>query len=284
MKKVLTIVVVIVVLISTVAFSVYWAYLRPFMQAMKVMEVTTIDSTLTLFSGGGGNSGILSSDSLVVVVDTKVDQHSADSLYKVTKAIAGNKKIIVINTHIHTDHTYGNKLFKGSEIWAGGNYDPAQWAKENGSEGVPNVWLKTSKLIPLGKDTLTVFNLGRNVHTASDVMVYSHRRKLLFTGDVVLNHTHPVLMGVADPLAYISTFDSLENHLNITAIVPGHGPVGGIEILNDFRTYFEDMKKAALDPTKQKEIKEKYKEWKGIPVMMSSGATIRAFEARLKKK
>ena len=283
MKKALIIIGVSIVSITIVLFSLFWIYIHPFMKAMKVMEVSTIDSTLTIFAGGGGNSGILSSDSLVVVIDTKVDQKSADSLYKLTKVIAGKKKILVINTHIHTDHVFGNKLFAGSDIWAGGNYTAEQWTKENGKEGVPNVWIKTKRDIPMGLDTLTVFNLGENVHTASDVMVYSHRRKMLFTGDVVLNHTNPVLMGVADPLAYIKTFDKLENTLIINAVIPGHGPIGGIEIINDFRTYFEDMKSAALDPSKKDAMKKKYNDWRGIPGAMSPGATIRKFEKILKK-
>src|ERR1039457_5187254 len=112
---------IIILILIVVGVTAYFVYIRPFMKKMEVTNVVQYDKELTLVLGGGGNSGILVSDSLVIVIDTKMDD-AAEQLYKQVKQLAGNKPILVVNTHYHPDHTKGNKLFKGQSIIAGGNY------------------------------------------------------------------------------------------------------------------------------------------------------------------
>src|SRR5258708_20043737 len=110
MKKVLTWLGVVAGLIFVTAGSLYLIYLRPFMQKMKQTEVIQYDPGLTLVLGGGGNTGILTSDSLVIVIDSKMDD-AAERLHETVKQIAGGKPILEANTHWHTDHTSGNRYY-----------------------------------------------------------------------------------------------------------------------------------------------------------------------------
>jgi cyclase len=199
---------------------------------------------------------------------------ASDDLYKIVKEIAGSKPIIVVNTHIHPDHTSGNKNYRGQTIIAGGNYTAEQWKKENGEETMPTKWLKDKMDIPMGDDTVTLLNLEKTIHTGSDLVVYLHRRKMLFTGDVILNKQAPALFGNASPDGYLEAMDGLPKQFDIQKIVPGHGEIGGIEILNTFKQYFIDMKIAAADGSKENELVAKYKDWNQIPRVMSPGATI----------
>jgi len=61
-------------------------------------------------------------------------------------------------------------------------------------------------------------------------------------------------------------------------VVPGHGDVGGIEVINNFKDFFIDMKVAALDPAKKKELLDKYKDWNQVPFLMSPAAAEGYFE------
>jgi len=264
---------VIIFVLILAASSVYWVYVRPFMVKMKQTTTIKYDKELTIVIGGGGNSGILTSDSLVIVIDTKMD-NAADDLYKMVKDIAGNKPILVLNTHIHPDHTNGNKNYKGQTILAGGNYTAEQWKKENGEETMPTKWLKDKMIIPMGDDTLTVLNLEKTIHTGSDIVVFLHRRKMLFSGDVILNKQAPALFGNANPDGYIEAMDWLPKQFDIQKIVPGHGEIGGMEVITSFRQYFIDMKTAAANGDKEDELVEKYKDWNQVPHVMSPGATI----------
>ena len=279
MKIVLKVVAVICLILLIVGGSIYYIYLRPFMQKMKETSTLKYDKELTIVMGGGGNSGILTSDSLVLVIDTKMDK-AADDFYQTVKEIAGNKPILVVNTHIHPDHTGGNKNYKGQTIIAGGNYTNEQWIKENGEESLPTKWLKNKMDIVMGDDTVTFLNLEKTNHTESDVVVYLHRRKLLFSGDVVLNKQAPALFGNANPDGYIASMDWLSKQFDIQKIVPGHGEMGGMEVLNSFKQFFIDMKTAAADPTKEDELVARYKDWNQIPRVMSPGGTVQFIRDR----
>jgi glyoxylase-like metal-dependent hydrolase (beta-lactamase superfamily II) len=274
---------IIILTLIIVGVTAYFAYVRPFMKKMKETTVVQYDKELTLVLGGGGNSGILVSDSLVVVIDTKMHE-AADLFFKKVKELAGNKPIIVINTHFHPDHTGGNKLYKGQTIIAGGNYTKEFWIGEADEESLPTQWLKDRMDIKMGDDTITLINIGRNVHTASDVVVYLHKRKMLFGGDVILNKQAPVFMGVADPDGYLYALNMLPKLFDIQKIVPGHGTVGGIEIITNFRQYFVDMNTAANDDSKKDELVAKYKDWVQMPIFMSPGATISAIKKKAQKK
>ena len=281
-KKVFKWVGIVILFIVIIAGSLYLIYLRPFMQKMKVITTINYDKELTLVIGGGGNSGILASDSLVIVIDTKMDDAAKD-LHEKAKQIAGTKPILVINTHIHPDHTGGNKYFKGSTIIAGGNYSKEHWIKEDGEESLPTQWLKDRMNIPMGEDTVTVLNFSKNAHTESDVFVYLHKRKLLFGGDVILNKQNAIIMGKADPEGFLEAFDYLTKEFDIQHVVPGHGPFGGKEVITDFDQYFKDMKLAAQDDAQKDVLVAKYKDWTSIPLVMSPKATMKAFKNKMKE-
>jgi len=278
-KKILKWTGIVLLILIVIGTTLYMIYLRPFMQKMKETTLINYDKELTIILGGGGNSAILTSDSLVIVIDTKMD-NAAKELYQKVKELAGNKPIIVINTHFHPDHSKGNSFYKGQTIIAGGNYTKEFWIKEAGEESLPNKWLKDKMEIKMGDDTVTILNLAKDIHTTSDIVVYLHKRKMLFGGDVILNKQAPVLMGTADPDGYLAVFNTLPEQFQIEKIVPGHGDIGGIEIIDNFRQYFIDMKTASTNPSKKEELIEKYKNWNQIPFVMSPGATIKAIEKK----
>src|ERR1035437_9316225 len=274
---------IIILALIAIGAILYMVYVRPFTKKMEETNVVQYDKELTLVLGGGGNSGILVSDSLVIVIDTKFHD-AAEQLFKMVKGLAGNKPIFVINTHFHPDHTGGNKFYKGQTIIAGGNYTKEFWIQEAGEETLPVKWLKDRMDIKMGDDTVTLLNLARNAHTESDVVVYLHKRKMLFGGDVILNKQAPVMTGVADPDGYLSALDMLPKKFDIQKIVPGHGTIGGIEIITNFRQYFIDMNTAANDESKKDELIAKYKDWVQMPVFMSPNATISAIKKKAQMK
>jgi cyclase len=266
----------IVAVLMAAGFTLFAIYVKPVMSNMMVVRTVQYDPQLTLVLGGGGNSGILTSDSIVLVVDSKMKE-AAKNLYDQVKQIAGNKPIILINTHVHIDHAGGNGFYKGQTIIAGGNYDKDFWAKDAGPETMPNVWVKDSLVFKVGNETVTVLNLPFDAHTQSDVVVYLNNRKLLFTGDVVLNKKCPALFHRynSSSAGYLKAFDMLEKRFDIKTVVPGHGDIGGTEVIDTFRTFFKDMQTAAQDDSKKEELTGKYKGWSQIPLVMSPGATIR---------
>ena len=275
MKRVFKWIGIVILVLAAIVGTLFMVYVRPFMKEFMATKTVKYDPELTLILGGGGNTGILTSDSMVLVIDTKM-KDASEKLYDTVTAIAKGKPILIVNTHIHNDHVGGNGKYKGHRIMAGGNYTKEQWKEEAGEETMPTDWIKDSLSFNVGNERVTVLNLQRNTHTVSDVVVYLHNRKMLFGGDVILNKQVPALIKKhnPDPEGYLAAFDMLENKFDIKTVVPGHGDIGGKEVIDNFRQYFKDMAIAANDPSQEDAMKEKYKDWRQLPFMMSPGATI----------
>jgi cyclase len=236
-------------------------------------EVRQLDNDLTIMLGGGGNSGVLVTPEAVVVIDTKLGK-DAEDLYVMAKQKAVNKPIIVINTHYHPDHTKGNHLYEGSKIITG-EIDRAFLRKEVGEENMPNEFVRDTLTLNLGSETLLLYNMGQ-AHTYSDLVVFLKKKKILFTGDLVFHDINPVLKkeSGADVDKWITVLGKLLTGYEANTVIPGHGSIGGMELIGSMKQYLEDMRTAAINPGQEKIMIGKYKEWRQIPNMTSPEITI----------
>jgi len=260
--------IILVIIVATFAIVLY-----PSFHSFFKTETIQMDKDLTIVKGGGGNSGILVTDSAIVVIDTKMGK-SAETLFNLAKEKAGHKKIIVINTHYHGDHVNGNKFYTGSTIYIG-NYDTSFILKEMKPEDMPTNFVRDSLALNCGSEIVLLCNLGQ-AHTYEDMVVYLNNRKLLFSGDLVFNKMNPVLKknGGADVDKWITALDIILNRWEIKTLVPGHGKPGGKELAEALKQYFIDMKTAAVNPDRESEIKAKYTDWTTMPMMASPDKTI----------
>ncbi len=271
----------IVLVIGSIVLALYFIYFKPFLDKIQQQAQYTIDPQLVIYTGGGGNSGVLVDDSTVLVIDTKIAGFEK-AFYDSVMRKAAKRKVMVVNTHWHPDHVAGNYLFDKNSIWAGGNYSNEAWKNEVGESTLPGNWIKDKIQLAIAGDTALIINLAKNVHTASDVIIYLKNRKVLFAGDVILNQQAPALFGPADAYAYIAVMKELQAKYEIKTVVPGHGPVGGPEVISNFITFFNDMEEAAKNPEKESELVKKYDNWNQIPFAMSPGATISHFKNKAK--
>lgn len=255
-----------------VSMLVLVIYMYPFYHFFFTPETYAIDKDLTMLSGAG-NSTILETDSAVVVIDTKMGS-MAKKLHKLALEKAGNKKIIVINTHFHGDHISGNREFKGCPIYMGA-YSPEFIRKNIKPEEMPTNFVKDSLILKLGNEILTMYNLGQG-HTFDDVVVYLQNHKTLITGDLVFNKINPVLMKEdgTDLNKWKSILEMLGTRWDCKTVIPGHGAPGGKEMIVALKTYFNAMELAAVDPDKRWEIKTRYADWRKMPMMASPSKTI----------
>ena len=113
-------------------------------------------------------------------------------------------------------------------------------------------------------------------HTFKDLVVYLKNRKVLFSGDLIFDKVNPVLKreSGADVNKWIAVLQLILKKWDIKTIVPGHGPTGGKEIAQNLINYFKDMKDAAANPNKAKDLTAKYADWKTYPNMCSPEVTI----------
>jgi glyoxylase-like metal-dependent hydrolase (beta-lactamase superfamily II) len=235
-------------------------------QEMMVMETIQYDSQLTIITGGGSNSILLTSEdgSSALLVDTKIFSGS-----KKLKEMVKAGDITLVITHNHPDHIYGIPLFPTAKIIAG-SFPKEKWNILFSKNRYPDIILKhgEEKIIKIGKETVHIRNMGQ-AHSTNDVIVYFENRKLLVTGDLVFLNMHPVLAaGETKVSSWIEFLDKLYGY-DIKIVVPGHGKVmdkNAIHIMKDYFTSFID---AQGDKKKLQALKMKYKDYTSLPANLS---------------
>ena len=132
---------------------------------------------------------------------------------------------------------------------------------------LPNILINDKKEIRGPKRDIILMEFD-SCHTESDLVMYLPKEKILFSGDIVFNKFHPYL---ADG-NYINLKKSLVDlkEMDIDSIVPGHGNIGGKEILANMINYVQDLEdkiesmidtNGNLDDLRSKPMLSQYKDW-----------------------
>lgn len=252
-------------------------FLYPTYQHLLKMQKISVDSELTIFIGGGGNSMVLFSPDhrQVLVVDTKMSSGST-ALREFVDSMGKDLDITIVNTHYHPDHAGGNHLFPEAKIISGA-YDPDVWEKEVGDRYPDEtVQIGEEKILHIGPETVILHNYGR-AHTFNDMTVYLENRKLLMTGDLLFMNMHPVLrqdsgVSVAD---WILVLDQMvKDFPSAEQFLPGHGEIQEPDGVSVMRNYFTSIQDSLNDPGKLANLKKQYSSYYSLPFMSSFDKTV----------
>lgn len=193
------------------------------------------------------NSGVVAGrDGMITVIDTPATIGRATTLRHAIHTAGLPAPTYVVNTHFHGDHCFGNQVFaEGATIISS---SVTQQLIPQAGLGLCNIW----PAVDWGEISLTLpevsfdgtLELGEaglrliecpSAHSPSDVAVWSESDRVLYAGDILWNGVTPfVLFGSV--LGSLRAIDMLES-LQPETIVPGHGAVGGLEILHRTRDY-----------------------------------------------
>ena len=210
------------------------------------------------------NSGFIVGDEGVMVIDSLMTPSLAGQVRTSVRNVTKSPIRYLINTHFHGDHVFGNQYFQPAPIVAHHNcrieleekFDANMARYRQRAELIPeldqikmtlpDVTFNDSMTIMLGDKEIQLKYYGR-AHSNSDITIYLPGDKLLFIGDLAVNHTLP-----AFPDGHITKWIDVMQEVSLIdadTIVPGHGGVGG-------RAEFEDSK--ALLELLNTEIKRGY--------------------------
>jgi glyoxylase-like metal-dependent hydrolase (beta-lactamase superfamily II) len=216
-------------------------------------------------SWGYSNAGLVSGDGESILVDTLFDLHLTAAMLDTMRPVTASAPIsMVVNTHANGDHCFGNELVEGARV-----VSSARTAAEMAD--LPASMLHALKQLDLGATgnrfveqafgpfdfagiamtpatdtfhgarTLTVG--GRVVellevgpaHTAGDVIVHVPDAATVFTGDIVFIGSTPIIW--AGPVSSWLRACASIRALNPSVVVPGHGPVVGVEDMEPLERY-----------------------------------------------
>jgi cyclase len=145
---------------------------------------------------------------------------------------------LLVNTHHHGDHTFGNYLFDGAAIVAHDrarqemlDFGPPRsapfWEEvEWGPVRLDPPFLTFSDQLTLHVDDLQcqIRHVGGPAHTTNDSIVWIPERSVLFSGDLLFNGGTPFLL-MGSVAGAVTVLEEVLRPLGAATIVPGHGPV-----------------------------------------------------------
>lgn len=211
------------------------------------------------------------------VIDTQTDLPHARQMIELFSTVWSGTPRFVVLTHEDIDHVAGNQLFPGAEIIAHRaaadrmkyTADPSESQKlqhavddpatrtmlETAQPGLlavasqmrasfdfdgielvfPTTVFDDHHVLDLGGTQAHLIHVGPS-HQAGDVIVHVPDEGVLFTGDVLFNQSTP--MGWAG--SYQQFSDTLDRIIQMdpAVIVPGHGPVCGVDAIRQEQAYF----------------------------------------------
>ena len=200
------------------------------------------------------NVGIVVGRKAVLVVDTGMGTRNAETVLREIAKVGAGKPITIVTTHVHPEHDMGAHAFpKDSTLirskaqiediatGAGMSLVPVFAARsdlnrqllEGAHHRDADVTFDDTTVVDLGGVRAQVFAMGTN-HTHGDTAVLVDG--VLFSGDVAMKPQPAFANPTATISHWLSSLDRLEE-MRAKTIVPSHGPVGGPEIIQGYRTY-----------------------------------------------
>ena len=193
-------------------------------------------------------AGVVLGSDRVFVFDTLHSPQAVAPLRALVDEIAGARRVVVVDSHYHWDHVYGNAAFAGCDIVAHRSCRRLILAEaESESEKVPEPPVEGVPLPSIGfgdrlrysDDTSTIHLIHTPGHTSDSIILYYDEDELLFGGDTV-EWPFPSLALRDGEETYLKTLRQL-NQLPVARVVPAHGPVMGKEIIDANQRYVEDL-------------------------------------------
>ncbi len=148
----------------------------------------------------------------VCVIDTMMGYND---LYQVVRGIT-DKPVIVVNTHGHPDHIFGNVYFEEAYLHPADNELAAMFVKEpefvkacreHDLHMPPFKPIRGGDVIDLGGRTLSVYELPG--HTAGGILLLLSEERILFTGDSVNHHLWMQLDGCLKMSEFVKALDKV---------------------------------------------------------------------------
>jgi glyoxylase-like metal-dependent hydrolase (beta-lactamase superfamily II) len=204
----------------------------------------------------GGRVEVLFGSDGVLMVDTEDPQLASKTLDAIRKFTSAPLKMVV-NSHIHPDHTGGNAFFakQGAVIFAQENLRDEMLNPPGGAgrgpdpAGVPTV---TYRYGSPGTPAVTIHMNGETVdfipmmpsHTAGDTIVRFHQANAIYIEDFYRNFGYPFadqanggsIKGMLEAVDLIETIAAPD-----TTLIPGHGTLVTKKDLLGYRAMLVDI-------------------------------------------
>ncbi|MFF8543727.1 MBL fold metallo-hydrolase [Streptomyces werraensis] len=203
------------------------------------------------------NAGLVTDGNDALLVDTAATRARTLRLREAVLRTVPRPPRLLVSTHFHGDHTFGNHLFPEAlvvaherareDVTAAGLHLTGLWPDVGWGDPevvAPQLTYRDRMTVHTGPLRAELLHPGP-AHTTGDTVVWLPGQRVLFTGDLVMSGVTPFCpMGsVAGSIEALDTLRALGAH----TVVPGHGPVGGPELFDANEAYLRRLQRLAAD-------------------------------------
>ena len=209
------------------------------------------------------NIGIILGSRATLIIDTGFGTDNARSVLQQARRLSDVRPIYLTHTHCHPEHGFGANVVAGEVTIV---YNDLQWSElqEKGPlllrmfrdrmpsvapmlDGVefvrPDIGYSGSLNLDLGERIVEFREFGGAHSRGDQAILVSGSKSVLFTGDLVEERYFGILGdNESHVIPWIDRLDRLEQ-LGADTVVPGHGLLGGRDLIPMYRGYFELAKR-----------------------------------------
>jgi cyclase len=210
------------------------------------VKASKVAGNVYVLTGSGGNIGATVGDDGVAIID---DQFAplAPKIQGALKQLSPKPVRFVINTHWHGDHTGGNAEFAETaailahanvrkRLATGGKTPFVEFPPVAG-KALPVVTFEQGLSLWWNGEEIRAIHPGRG-HTDGDSVIWFTRSNVVHMGDDYFAGMFPFvdLSSGGSVRGLIAALDSILGQIPADArVIPGHGPVTGVDDLRKYR-------------------------------------------------
>ena len=190
------------------------------------------------------NIGLILGGGEALVIDTRSTHAQAREILAHVRELTADPVTVVVDTHGHFDHAYGNHVFRPATIW--GHDRCVTFIERTGESRRPKIALEEPALaddlaevvidppdrtfddattIDFGGRAVELRYLGRG-HTDHDIVITVPGTRVWWAGDLLEGGAVP-FFGDGYPLDWPATASTLAGLIGGGVVVPGHGDQAG---------------------------------------------------------
>jgi cyclase len=238
---------------------------------------------------GNSNCSVVLTEEGPVIIDACQRPPDTRRLMAAVKKLTDKPVRFLIDTEVHTDHTFGHWVFSppavvinaegaGAAMKKGFNPKRGETLAAESPEMaeavkgykmvVPQIEYRNHMMINLGERTFELLYL-KNVHSEADTAVWLPKERVLFAASAAIVKN---FINLRPFVRFQDVFASykLMKSLNPEIVVPGHGPVSTTKIFDEYEAFYTLLMKRvgemaaqgkSLDEIKKELKMPEYADW-----------------------
>jgi glyoxylase-like metal-dependent hydrolase (beta-lactamase superfamily II) len=204
------------------------------------------------------NIGVILGGGEALVIDTRSTHVQGREILDDLRALTHDPVTVVVDTHGHFDHAYGNHVFRPATIWGHercvtfiertGEARRSEIAREEPGLAAdlaevvidpPDRTFAEAATIAVGGRPVDLRYVGR-AHTDHDIVISVPGTDVLFAGDMLENGAVP-FFGDGYPIDWATTAAAIVPLVGDGVVVPGHGDHAGRDFAERQATAFASL-------------------------------------------